>query len=258
MMLSGRFTGKIAVVTGGARGIGKAYCERLVEEGASVVIADIDFKRAQATASQLTTGENPIIAIQVDVASEDSVREMYAEIVERLKRVDFLINNAAIMLDVERPFKPFWELEWNEWTRVMNVNAGGVYLCSKYVKPIMEKLGEGRIINISSDAIWKGYEGQLAYFASKGAVAVMTRCLARELGPFNIAVNAIAPGYTLSESVQGSEFMRSVEPKVMESRAIQRKQYPQDLAGTVMFLCSNESQCITGQTIVVDYGSVMP
>ena len=122
----------------------------------------------------------------------------------------------------------------------------------------MEKLGEGRIINISSDAIWKGYEGQLAYFASKGAVAVMTRCLARELGPFNIAVNAIAPGYTLSESVQGSEFMRSVEPKVMESRAIQRKQYPQDLAGTVMFLCSNESQCITGQTIVVDYGSVMP
>jgi NAD(P)-dependent dehydrogenase (short-subunit alcohol dehydrogenase family) len=258
MNINKRFLQRVAVVTGGARGVGKAYCEGLVTEGAAVVIADINYKRAQSTAVELVAAGGQAIAVEVDVASEDSVRRMYEEALDHFQRVDFLINNAAIMLDVDRPFKPFWELDWDEWTRVMAVNTGGVYLCCKHVKPIMERLGQGRIVNISSDAIWKGYDGQLAYFASKGAVAVMTRCLARELGPFNINVNAVAPGYTLSEAVQASEFMQSVKPKVMAACAIQREQYPEDLVGTILFLCSADSACITGQTIVVNCGAVMP
>ena len=253
-----RFAQKVVVVTGGSRGIGKAYCHGFATEGASVVIADINLKGAQATASELASAGHQVLAVEMDVASEDSVRRMYSVVRDHFQRVDCLINNAAIMLDVERPFKPFWELDWDEWTRVMAVNAGGVYLCCKHVKPIMEEGGGGRIVNISSDAIWKGYEDQLAYFASKGAVAVMTRCLARELGPFHINVNAVAPGYTLSETMQASEFMQRAKPTVMASCAIQREQYPEDLVGTVLFLCAPDSACITGQTIVVNCGAVMP
>lgn len=258
MSTNKRFVKRVALVTGGARGIGKAYCEGFVAEGASVVVADINYKRAKETADELQKVGGKTLALQVDVASEKSVREMYEKIIGHFQRVDFLVNNAAIMLDVEKPFKPFWELEESEWNRVMSVNSGGVYLCCKYVKPIMEKLGGGKIVNVTSDAIWKGYEGQLAYFASKGAVAVMTRCLARELGSFNINVNAIAPGFTLSEAVQSSEFMvETINPIVMESRAMKKDQKPEDLVGTVLFLCSTESDCITGQTIVVNRGVVM-
>lgn len=259
MNINKRFVKQVALVTGGAYGIGKAYCEGFISEGASVAIADINYKRAQETANELEKIGGEALAVEVDVASKESVQIMYEKILSRFHRVDFLINNAAIMLDVEKPFKPFWELEEAEWSRVISVNSGGVYLCCKYVKPIMEKLGGGKIINITSDAIWKGYEGQLAYFASKGAVAVMTRCLAHELGKFNINVNAIAPGFTLSDAVQSSRFMmESIKPIVMESCAIKKDQKPEDLVGTALFLCSTESKCITGQTIVVDRGVVMP
>lgn len=252
-----RFDGRVALVTGAGRGIGKAYAEGFAKEGAAVAIADLDYKRAEETARELTDDGHRAIAVEADVASEESVRRMFDEVTRNYDRLDFLVNNAAIMLDVDRPFKPFWESGWDEWVRVMNVNAGGIYLCCKHAKPLMEKSG-GRIINISSDAIWKGYESQLAYFASKGAVAVMTRCLARELGPFNINVNAVAPGYTLSEAVVNSPEMQGVRHLVMATCAIKREQYPEDVVGTVLFLCGPESACITGQTIVVNCGAIMP
>jgi NAD(P)-dependent dehydrogenase (short-subunit alcohol dehydrogenase family) len=181
------------------------------------------------------------------------------ELVEReFGRVDFLVNNAAIMLDVDVPFKPFWDTSYDEWNRIMSVNVGGVFLCCKYVKPIMERQGEGRIINISSDAIWKGYESQLAYFASKGAVAVMTRNLAREMGPFNVNVNHVAPGYTLSEAVLESSLMQGVRLSVMATCCLKHDQHPEDVVGSVLFLCGPESSCITGQSIVVNCGAIMP
>ncbi|WP_158069604.1 SDR family NAD(P)-dependent oxidoreductase [Moorena bouillonii] len=259
MIINKKSAKQVALVTGGARGIGKAYCEGFVSEGVSVVVADINYKRAQETASELEKIGGQALAVEVDVASEKSVKKMFENILSYFERVDFLVNNAAIMLDVEKPFKPFWELEEIEWNRVMSVNSAGVYLCCKYVKPIMEKIGGGKIVNITSDAIWKGYEGQLAYFASKGAVAVMTRCLARELGKFNINVNAIAPGLTISEAVESSEFMmETIKPIVTEACAIQKEQTPEDLVGTMLFLCSSKSDRITGQTIVVNRGVVMP
>jgi NAD(P)-dependent dehydrogenase (short-subunit alcohol dehydrogenase family) len=255
---SGRFAGQVALVTGGGRGIGQAYSRGFAQAGASVVVADIDAKRAQQTARELNDEGGRALAVAVDTASEESVRNMFESAEGEFGRVDFLVNNAAIMLDVEKPFKPFWETSWEEWQRIMSVNVGGIFLCCKYAKPLMEKQGGGRIVNISSDAIWKGYESQLAYFASKGAVAVMTRNLARELGPFNINVNNVAPGYTLSEAVLTSELMQGVRASVMASCCIKRDQHPEDVVGAVLFLCGPESACITGQSIVVNCGAIMP
>ena len=253
-----KFTGRVALVTGGSRGIGKAYCHGFARHGASVVVADIDSTRAHETATELLQEGVPALGISIDVALEESVRSVIDHAEQEFGRIDFLINNAAIMLDVEVPFKPFWETSIEEWQRMMSVNVGGVFLCCKHVKPIMQRQGGGRIINITSDAIWKGYESQLAYFSSKGAVAVMTRCLARELGPFNITVNSIAPGYTLSEAVLNSDFMQGVRASVMATCCIKRDQYPEDVVGAALFLCGPESACITGQSIVVNCGAIMP
>ncbi len=253
-----KFSGRVALVTGGARGIGRAYSKGFADAGAATVVADIDGERAEETAQELAQEGARTLAVRVDTGSEESVRQMF-ELVEReFGRVDFLVNNAAIMLDVDVPFKPFWETSIEEWDRIMSVNVGGIFLCCKYVKPLMERQGGGRIVNISSDAIWKGYESQLAYFASKGAVAVMTRSLARELGPFDINVNNVAPGYTLSEAVLTSSLMQGVRSSVMATCCIKRDQYPEDVVGAVLFLCGPESACITGQSIVVNCGAIMP
>lgn len=253
-----KFTGRVALVTGGARGIGRAYCKGFADGGAHVIVADIDSERAQQTARELMQEGARALAVRVDTGDEESVHSMF-ELVEReFGRVDFLVNNAAIMLDVEVAFKPFWETSYEEWNRIMAVNVGGVFLCCKHAKPMMERQGEGRIVNISSDAVWKGYESQLAYFASKGAVAVMTRNLAREMGPLSVNVNHVAPGYTLSEAVLESSAMQGVRSSVMASCCLKRDQHPEDVVGAVLFLCGPESACITGQSIVVNCGAIMP
>jgi NAD(P)-dependent dehydrogenase (short-subunit alcohol dehydrogenase family) len=253
-----KFDGRVALVTGGARGIGKAYCEGFGRDGATVVVADVLADRAQETADEIRASGTAAAGVAVDVSDESSVRSLFDAVEREFGRLDFLVNNAAIMLDVDVPFKPFWETSLEEWQRIMNVNVNGIFLCCKAAKPLMERGGGGRIVNISSDAIWKGYESQLAYFASKGAVAVMTRNLARELGPFAINVNNVAPGYTLSEAVVASPEMQGVRASVMASCCIKRDQTPEDVVGAVLFLCGPESACITGQSIVVNCGAIMP
>jgi 3-oxoacyl-[acyl-carrier protein] reductase len=251
-----RFKNKIVVVTGGGTGMGRAHCLQFAKEGAKVVVVDINPTSLNAVVEEI--GSENAIGVHCDVSDETSVISLFQTVESHFDKVDFLINNAAMLLNVPIPFKPFWELDYEEWNKVFAVNAGGVFLCCKHVKPLMEKVSDGRIINISSDAIYKGYESQLAYFASKGAVAVMTRNLARELGPFNIKVNAVAPGYTLSESTVASDKMQAVEPLILKSQCISLKQQPEDVSGTVLFLCSPESRSITGQSFVVNCGAIMP
>lgn len=250
-----RFEGRVALVTGGARGIGQAIAAAFAAEGASVAVADVRAERAEATAAAL--GPNAF-GRGVDVSDEASVAALFSAVDERFGRLDYLVNNAAIMLDVPVPFKPFWETSLAEWRRFFDVNVSGIFLCCRAAQPFFARQGGGRVVNISSDAIYKGYESQLAYFASKGAVAVMTRNLARELGPFQVNVNAVAPGLTNSEAVDLSADMQRVKPLVVKSQALQRDQRPEDVASAVLFLCSEESACVTGQSLVVNCGAVMP
>ena len=248
-----RFKEKVILVTGAARGIGRAQAEAFVQGGAQVVIADINKEQAAETAKEL--GEMAIDMV-VDVSDEKSVSLLFSQIETELGALDVLVNNAALMLDIKEPFKPFWEIEIGEWQRTFDVNSTGVFLCALHARKLLEK-SSGSIVNITSDAIWAGYQGQLAYFASKGSVAVMTRCLARELGDFGIRVNAVAPGLTESEKVQTNEFLQSLKPMIIADRALKREQTPFDVAEVVLFLASNQARAISGQIVVVNSGGLM-
>lgn len=254
------FAGRVAVVTGGGRGIGTEYVRGLASAGATVVATDVLVERAESHAESLRGAGLDVVAHAVDVGDDASVERLFAFVDDQYGRLDVLVNNAAIMLDVDldNAFKPFHETTWTEWRRVMDVNAGGILLCCRSARTLFERTHGGRVVNISSNGIYKGYDLQLAYFASKGAVSVMTRCLAREFGPIDVNVNAIAPGYTESEAVLRDDVMQQhAKPSVAAACAIKHEQQPKDLVGTLLFLCGPASACITGQTILVNCGAVM-
>ena len=249
-----RLKGKVAIVTGGARGLGKTYAVRLSEEGARIVIADILDAKGVKRAIEEKGGE--VLSLYTDVSDEESTKEMARKTIERFERIDILINNAAIFASIET--KPFFEISAQEWDEVIGINLKGAFLCCKAVYPQMKKQGTGKIINVSSGAFFKGLPYFIHYVSSKGGVVAFTRALAREVGNDGICVNAIAPGYTLSDSIKektihDEEFIRAV----INSRCFKRDELPEDLLGTIVFLASNESDFITGQTIVVDGGSVL-
>lgn len=250
---------RVAVVTGAASGIGFAYARALANTGYDVIIVDVreDVHDAVRLLPHRPGGSTHS-SLVADVGDEESVVEAVGQIREQHGRVDVLINNAAIMLQLERPFKAFEETSWREWRRVFDVNVGGAFLMTRELLPLLERSTDGCVINVGSDAVWKGYEGQLAYFASKGAIRTLTRCLARELGQRNIRVNCIAPGYTLTEAVRSSEVMMGVKDLVQSACVIRRDQTPEDVAHLAVFLASPESRCISGQTFVVNCGAVMP
>ena len=253
------FDGRVALITGTARGMGRAHAHAFAAAGATVVVSDINEVAAAGVAAELIDHYGtPALAHAVDVASESSVSTLFADVVEQFGQLDCLVNNAAMLLDVPIPFKPFWEIPYAEWTRMFAVNVGGIFLCCRAAFPIMSTRRSGRIVNISSDAIYKGYESQLHYFASKGAVAVMTRNLAREFGPFGVTVNAVAPGYTKTESAAASPEMQRVEPLILNSQCLDTIQQPEDVSAAVLFLCGDGARTITGQSLVVNCGAVMP
>ena len=243
-----RFDGKVVIVTGAAQGIGREYARRFAADGAKVVIADVDEAGAQATAAGMPNA----LALKVDVADGPSVRAMVAATLERFGRVDVLVNNAGLFTAI-LPRRPLEEIAAESWDRVMAVNVKGVFLCVQAVVPAMKGQGGGRIVNIASATALTGVPGFVHYVASKGAVIAMTRALARELGPSGIAVNAVAPGLTLTEGVRRLYPPEDIQA-ALAPRSIRRPQLPDDLVGTVLYLASEESQLVTGQLIVVDGG----
>jgi len=247
-----QLAGSVAIVTGGAGGIGKAIALRLAAEGASVVIADIEGTLAGETAAEIGRLGWPALAVPTDVCAAPSVEAMVAATLDRFGRIDILVNNAAI---VDLPRGPSETISEEQWDRVMLVNVKGPWLCVCAVLPAMRNQRSGKIVILSSDLILSGIPGMLHYVASKGALTAMTRSLARELGPDGIRVNSIAPGLTTTDAamIHGQE----AAERSIRTRAIPRAETPEDITGAVVFLASAASEFITGQLLVINGGSVL-
>ncbi|MGD0237926.1 MAG: 3-oxoacyl-ACP reductase family protein [Syntrophorhabdales bacterium] len=245
---------RVAIVTGAAQGLGRAYAIRLADEGARIVIADIG--DGSGVRDEIAKKGGQAIMTHTDVSDEESVRAMARETIERFGRIDILVNNAGLFTTVAK--KPFYDISVEEWDRVMSVNVKGTFLCSKAVYPQMKKQGKGKIINISSATFFMGAPNFGHYVASKGAVVGLTRAFAREVGDSGICVNAIAPGLTVSEIIRGNaKYPEEYLKLVASGRSIKRDETPDDLTGAVVFLASDDSDFLTGQTIVVDGGLIM-
>ncbi len=244
--------GKVALVTGGGKGIGFAVASDLARRGAAVIIADLE--AAKAAAAQLGNSGHRALGLEADVASERDVSRLAEAAAAEFGGLDILVNNAAIFSALRR--RPFEEIDPAEWRRVMEVNTLGPFLCCRAVLPLLKARGGGRIINISSGVAFKGNPGMAHYVASKGAVVSLTRALASELGPFKILVNSVAPGLTLSDGVlENPELLAGAREFSVRTRALARDMTPADLVGAVAFLAGPDSAFITGQTIVVDGGA---
>ena len=230
--------GKVAIVTGGAQGIGAAIAAGLEAAGAEVVIADL---------------EPPEGGIRVDVSSESDVSRMVGEALERNGRIDILVNNAGLYASLE--MRAFTEIPLEEWNNVMEVNVASMFLTSRAVVPVMREQGGGKIVNISSGTPFRGVPFLLHYVTSKGAIVAFTRALAKELGRDSIHVNCVAPGFTMSDGVKSHpEVIEKLRDVSVASRALQRDQVPEDVVGAVVFLCTPAADFITGQTMVIDGG----
>jgi NAD(P)-dependent dehydrogenase (short-subunit alcohol dehydrogenase family) len=244
-----RLSGRVAIVTGGARHIGAAYARKLSEEGAAIVIADI--LDGEPVATEIRAAGGKALALKIDVSDEADTGRMALETVKAFGRIDILVNNAAIFINIQR--HPFYEITAEEWDRVSAVNTKGPFLCAKAVFPQMKEQKSGKIINISSSTAYWGTPNFLHYVASKAALIGMTRSLAREVGEFGICVNAIAPGLVEHEGQNAPKALTELQ---LKERSIKRLQTPEDLLGTLVFLCSSDSDFMTGQSIIVDGGSV--
>ena len=247
--------GQVVIVTGGGKGIGRVYCRELAKAGCKVVAADIDDAANAETVAEIRDAGGEAIAATTDVSDEAATEEMAAKTIEAFGRIDGLINNASLMSVLER--RDWFKIPVDEWDRVQEVNMRGVFLCCKAVFPQMQKQKSGSIVNISSGRFWHGTPNRLHYSTSKAGVIGLTRSLARVIGPDNITVNAITPGFTLSDTQVSSSGDYAQNNAPPSDRCIQRHQYPEDLCGAVMFLLSPGANFISGQTINVDGGQQM-
>lgn len=234
---------RVAIVTGAGQGIGRAIAEKLSQEGASVVVADINTDTATKTAADIGG-----LAHTVDVSNEEQVAGLVNATIGNYGKVDILVNDAAIV-----PFTPWDDLDFAEWRRIMSVNLDGVYLTSRAVYPHMKEAGYGRIVNIASNVLVAGTPNLAHYVAAKGGVFGFTRALATELGRYGITVNAVAPGLTASEGVLGGPHAEAFD-FVVSLQAIPRRAVPADIAPAVAFLASEEAAWVTGAMIVADGG----
>ncbi len=243
----GQLEDRIAIVTGGAQGIGRAIAEGLAREGARIVIADLH--GAEEAAGTFAGG----VGLTVDVADEVAVQRMVDETVERCGSIDVLVNNAGLYASLA--MRPFDQIPLEEWRQVMDVNVASMFLTCRAIAPVMRAHGGGTIVNISSGTPFRGVPFLLHYVTSKGAIVAFTRALAKELGKDEIRVNCVAPGFTMSEGVkQHPKVVATLQQVSVAARTIQRDQEPEDVVGAVVYLAGPQSAFVTGQTIVIDGG----
>jgi NAD(P)-dependent dehydrogenase (short-subunit alcohol dehydrogenase family) len=248
----GALDGRVALVTGGARGIGVEYCVALASAGADVIATDI--VDPSPTVARLTQEGHAALGLAADVADEAQVRALAAKAAGWRGRIDILVNNAALFATLT-PVDVI-DLDVATWDRVMAVNVRGTFLMVKHVAPHMIARRYGKIVNITSGVAYKGLAGMTHYASSKGAITTMSRSLARELGPHGICVNSLAPGAIMSDTIMANETQMKAHVASAASRAIRRDAYPADLVGALVFLCSQASDFVTGQTLAVDGGSI--
>jgi NAD(P)-dependent dehydrogenase (short-subunit alcohol dehydrogenase family) len=251
-----RLAGRVAIVTGGAKGIGRHYARALAQEGAAVVVADIVDGAEVVEAIAAEHGADCAMGAVFDVSDEAAVEHLVARVVARFGRIDVLVNNAALFAPLRQA--RCTEIDTALWDRVMAVNLRGPFLMVKHVVPHMIARGYGKIVNIGSGTAYRGIPGMLHYVTSKGGIVAFTRALSRELGEHGIRVNTLSPGFVLSDSVvrENPEHVATARPSVLQIRALKRDAYPEDLLGALVFLASSESDFVTGQTLAVDGGSV--
>jgi pyridoxal 4-dehydrogenase len=235
---------RVAIVTGGAQGIGRAIAEKLGAEGATVVIADVNGAGAEEAAAAIPGA----VGLHADVSKEADVKRIVDETIGRFGKLDILVNNAAIV-----PFTAWDDIDFTEWRRIMAVNLDGVFLASRAASDAMRKNDYGRIVNIASNTVVAGTPNMAAYVAAKGGVFGFTRALATELGKYGITVNTVAPGLTETEGVMASPHAAAFD-FVQSLQAIPRHGIAADIAPVVAFLASEEARWVTGQMVVVDGG----
>ncbi|HUZ74662.1 MAG TPA: SDR family oxidoreductase [Stellaceae bacterium] len=245
--------GKRILVTGAARGLGRAFAAAAAAAGARLVLADVLEDEGRASAAELARSGREADFVPIDLAEPESVAQGVAAAAARLGGLDGLVNNAAIATGIGG--KGFEEIDIATWDRVMSVNIRGTWLVTRAAAPHLRRSGRGKIVNVASDTALWGAPRLLHYVASKGAVIAMTRSLARELGPDGVAVNAIAPGLTI---VEATAYVPADRHRLyVENRAMPRRQMPEDVVGTVLFLLSDAADFVTGQLLPVNGGFVL-
>jgi 3-oxoacyl-[acyl-carrier protein] reductase len=246
--------GRVVIVTGGGRGIGRVYCEHFAQAGMHVVAADIYAEEAASVAQGIREKGGKALAVRADISQEKEVEAMAEAAAREFGHVDALVNNASMMSALPR--RPWDQIPLEEWDRVMAVDLRGLFLCCRAVVPYLKQRGKGKIVNISSGRVLEGTPNRLHYTTAKAGVIGFTRALSRELGADRINVNVVLPGLTLSDT-QIASSQSSYLASSDKSRALGRPQYPEDLVGTVLYLLSDASDYVTGQSFNVDGGKVM-
>jgi NAD(P)-dependent dehydrogenase (short-subunit alcohol dehydrogenase family) len=245
-----RLKDKVAIVTGAAQGLGRTFSVAFAKEGAKIVTTDL--LSQEETVMEIESLGGKIKTLRTDVSDEGETQRLAEETFKAFGRIDILVNCAAIYYGLVR--KPFYEIDPKEWDKVMAVNVKGIWLCTKAVFPYMKQQGKGKIINLSSETFFTGSHGFVHYVTSKGGVVGLTRALAVELGPHHININAIAPGFTDTEA---SRTIADVTKYDVSRTPLKRLQQPNDILGALIFFASEESDFITGQTLLVDGGRAM-